>query len=72
MEDRFTCSFCGEPQETMYEGWFYTEAKLNPFAQGTASAGLMQRRCGCKLCVNSAIDAGLSQASRIPDESDSE
>jgi len=59
------CDFCREDCDVLYEGWFYTNQKLNPYAKGTASAGLMQRRVGCKTCVNKMIDLGLSKAEKI-------
>lgn len=64
-EDDWKCDFCHKPQHTLYEGWFYTSEKLNPWAQGTPSAGLMQMRRGCKFCVNQAIELGLSKADKI-------
>jgi hypothetical protein len=61
----FRCEFCLRETNTLYEGWFYTDQKLNPWAEGTASAGLMQIRRGCKTCVNKAIELGLCKAEKV-------
>lgn len=64
----FRCEFCHKEQDTLYEGWFYTKAKHDPFAQGTASAGLMQKRRACKECTELAILNKMTQATEIPDD----
>lgn len=64
----FICDSCGtEPKDdTLYEGWFKTPESLNPFAKGTVSAGLIQRRRVCVVCAKNAIDSGLACAKEIP------
>lgn len=57
------CEFCKaslNSVETLYKAWFYTEAKNNPYAQGTASAGLTQLRIACKYCFNKMNNLGLT------------
>jgi len=58
------CSTNKEKVEAVYELWCYTEEKLNPYAQGTASAGLMQRRTLCNSCTDKMIDLGLTKAKK--------
>lgn len=57
--DGLRCEFCYDCCSDLFEGWFYTEARLNPWAKGTASAGLMQRRISCKKCADKAKEVGL-------------
>lgn len=65
MEDsEFKCDSCHQPTNTLYEGYFYATAKLNPFAQGTASAGLLQLRRLCKQCVDQYKELGLHASSK--------
>lgn len=55
-EEDFYCDYCSDDTvNTLYEGWFYTSAKYNVFAQGTASAGLLQRRRVCYKCLNGPL-----------------
>lgn len=42
----------------LIEGFFYTSAKNNPLAQGTASAGLLQRKMLCMNCLTEYIETG--------------
>ncbi len=57
--DGLRCEFCGDCCVVLYEGWFYTSARLNPFAQGTADAGLLQKRHACKSCADRAKEVGM-------------
>lgn len=57
--DNIRCEFCGDCCSELYEGWFYTNAKLNPFAVGIASSGLMQKRVSCKICADKAKEIGM-------------
>lgn len=60
MSEEFKCENCkDDTQDYLIEGWFYTEARLNPWAQGTASAGLMQQRILCSDCVEDFKEKGL-------------
>ena len=59
--NRYICEFC-EEKLADFEGWFYTSAKLNPYAKGTASEGLMQRRIVCRECAIKAKEKGLTKA----------
>ena len=59
------CEFC-KVSEAQVEGWFYTSAKNNPYAQGTAAAGLLQRRVACNHCANEAIKNGMTPAKEVP------
>ena len=60
------CEFCGTQEaDTYVEGWFYTAAKHNPYAKGTASAGLLQHRIVCKNCAEEAIKNGMTPAQKI-------
>lgn len=68
MNAKFTCEFCLKEHDVLYEGWFYTLARLNPYAQGTVSAGMMQLRRACRRCTEAAIDIGLACATSIPEE----
>lgn len=54
------CDFCRKEQRTLYEGWFYAIEK-NEWNHGTASAGLLQLKRGCKSCVNKAIESGMAK-----------
>lgn len=63
----FRCEFCGEEQETLYEGWFRTDAAFNEFSKGTASAGVIQKKRACKACVEATINSGVALAKSIPD-----
>lgn len=66
MSEYICCEFCGTDKPlTFYEGWFYTEARKNQFAQGTASAGLMQLRIACKECLQEAIDNDMTPVKEI-------
>lgn len=56
------CDFCNTEQHTLYEGWFRSIQSLNPFAKGTATAGLLQFHRVCKKCMNEAIDSKLACA----------
>ena len=58
------CEFCLK-RDAEVEGWFYTEARMNPYAQGTASAGIMQMRVACIKCANAAIESGMTPAKSI-------
>lgn len=59
-QDEFKCDQCRrDDMDTLYEGWFYTDQHLSPWAQGTASAGLMQIRVVCKECLNKLKELGL-------------
>ena len=58
------CEFCNKESDLLFEGWFYTQARNNPYARGTASAGLMQLRIACKDCVQKGIDAGMTQVTQ--------
>jgi hypothetical protein len=42
----------------LVDGFFYTAAKNNSFAEGTASAGLLQYRMLCINCLTEYIEAG--------------
>ena len=50
------CEFC-KTSEATKEGFFYSSAKFNPYAKGTASAGLKQRRVACNECVDEYFKA---------------
>lgn len=67
-DDSLVCEFCGKVKDTLYEGWFRTHAAFNEFAQGTASAGLLQLRLACKDCLEEAILNKISLATEIPSE----
>lgn len=60
------CDSCSNEVYTLYEGWFYTNQRLNPFAVGTASAGLMQYKRVCRQCLQHAIDNKLTECKEIP------
>lgn len=64
----FRCDFCDVEQDILYEAWFYTAQKNNPWAEGTASAGLMQFKRACKICVKEAIQNKLLNIKNIPPE----
>lgn len=66
MSQNNICDFCGEDRDVLYEGWFRTQAAFNPFAKGTASAGLLQLRRTCKECTQKAIDSGIACAKEFP------
>jgi hypothetical protein len=66
MNNDFACEFCGTIQNTLYEGWFRTPAAFNEFAQGTASAGLLQLRRVCKKCCQQAIKNMVAVAKELP------
>lgn len=68
MNEEFKCDFCGCKPRTLYVGWFYTDAKLNGYAKGTASSGLMQNKRACRYCAQQAIDLGLHEAKELPDD----
>lgn len=58
--DEFHCEQCEKTNcNTLYEGWFYTSAKLNEYAKDTASSGLLQRKNVCKDCKDKLIKIGL-------------
>jgi hypothetical protein len=57
--DGLRCDECYDCCQTLYTGWFYTEARLNPFAVGTATAGLMQNRMVCGNCAEKLQKLGL-------------
>jgi hypothetical protein len=59
--DDFKCDFCNTPQDTLFEGWFKA-VKENEWNAGTATTGLLQKRRGCRYCVQKAIDSGLTKA----------
>jgi len=65
--DEFVCEFCNKPKNTLYDGWFRTPAAFNPFAAGTASAGLLQRRLVCRPCLAHAIETKVACATSLPD-----
>lgn len=44
------CDFCGKEFDVLYQGWFSNSEKYNPWAKGTATAGLMQMARGCREC----------------------
>lgn len=49
---RFECENCRDTSiDTLYEGWFYAVSDNNPFAKGTATSGLIQRRKVCEKCL---------------------
>lgn len=49
---KFACDSCGDDKvDELYAGWFKTKEAYNPWAQGTASAGLLQRRRVCRDCL---------------------
>lgn len=64
--DQFACEFCGKPQLELYEGWFRTAAAKNPYAAGTASAGVIQLRRACRSCAKLLIDSGMACAESLP------
>jgi hypothetical protein len=58
--DDFCCDICGISSITeLYEGWTYTSERNNPYAKGTASAGLMVFRKMCESCVKNMKESGL-------------
>lgn len=61
------CEFCRK-NVAQVEGYFYTAAKNNPFAQGTAAAGLLQLRKACRSCAQRAIDSGMTPAKELPSD----
>lgn len=65
--DVFTCDFCGKSQDTLYEGWFRTAAAFNPYAAGTATAGVIQRCRVCRCCAQQAIATGQACATELPE-----
>lgn len=66
MCDDIHCEFCNTNKPyTFYEAWFYTEVRNNPYAKGTASAGLMQLRIACKECLQEAIDNDMTPVKEI-------
>ena len=66
MSDDIRCEFCNTNKPlTFYEAWFYTEARNNPYASGTASAGLMQLRVACEECLQKAIDNDMTPVKEI-------
>jgi len=58
------CEFC-HVADADVEGWFYHSARKNPYAQGTADAGLLQRRVACNTCAQEAIDNNMTPAKKI-------
>lgn len=58
------CEFCFQEHRTLYEGWFYA-VETNEWNKGTASAGLLQLKRGCKTCVNLAIESGQAKAKEL-------
>jgi len=50
-EDDFVCDVCGSEEDTLYEGYFKSSAATNPWAAGTASAGLLQLKRVCEHCL---------------------
>ena len=59
--DDFFCDNCENSDlNELYNGWFYTNQKLNEFAQGTASSNIMINRIVCKKCANLMIELNLS------------
>jgi hypothetical protein len=62
----FVCEFCRQEQKTLYEGWFRTAAAFNPYAKGTASAGLLQLRRACNRCAEEAVRNGVACATEVP------
>lgn len=66
MTDSFICDSCKASPDTLYEGWFRSAAALNPFAVGTASAGVIQYKRVCKCCLDAAIKSGLACAKEVP------
>ena len=52
----------------LIEGFFYTSAKNNPLAQGTVSAGLLQRKMLCMNCLKEYIEAGLHPENKTIEE----
>lgn len=64
-KEDFVCDNCNKYKgDTLYEGWFYTEAKLNPWLKGTATSGLMQRKIVCEFCLKILQDEGLTKCSK--------
>ena len=53
-KDDFRCDDCYEEADTLYQGWFRNEQAYNPWAKGTATAGLIQQRRLCYDCVKRA------------------
>lgn len=65
----WACDSCGTDQvDELYEGWFKTQAAYNPWLQGTATAGLLQRRLVCLDCL---IKSGRKPAEAEEAESNS-
>ena len=64
-QNEFVCEFCNQEQDTLYEGWFRSSAAFNPFAKGTASAGLIQLRRVCRDCANKAVKNGVACATKV-------
>lgn len=62
----FTCENCHKEEDTLYELWVYSSQKNNPWAKGTASAGLLQKRVLCLECVRIAYDNGLTRLEERP------
>lgn len=51
----FRCDMCDTEADTLYRGWFYTNAADNPWAKGTVSAGVMRK---LNVCYNCAKKSG--------------
>jgi hypothetical protein len=60
-DQEWYCEECREEQTTLYEGWFYTSARNNEFAIGTASAALMRRKRVCENCLERLRELGLTK-----------
>lgn len=56
------CYYCEVSLDTGYEGWFYTNEKLNPYAENTASASLLVKHISCKECFNKLLNLGLTKS----------
>lgn len=63
------CEFCSNSECDLYEGWYYSHQRLNPFAKETASAGVIQLRVTCKTCHNKLVENGMAKAEKILCES---
>lgn len=50
-QNDFKCDDCHKEVETLYQGWFRNVQSMNPWAKGTASAGVMQQKRLCYDCM---------------------
>lgn len=64
--EKFKCDNCYKESHTLYELWCYNSQRNNPFAIGTTTASLLQKRVLCLECIRIMYDAKLTKLEERP------